>query len=301
MHPRIRSLIFALIAAALLAVPMQSAAADDLAPVRRVACPSVDEVRRFEPTVTIRTATVTQCRYFDSAATPIPKVAFTIDQGAATPEQAKANFIARIEATGYPIYLLGIAPLPALGSGAWMWADQTPITAIWQLSPGVVGNVQGTIRQTPTSIVALAKLFRPMMEVYTIEGTRTVNGRQWRTSCEGYSATARCRTEIWATVISRTPAGSFQRTDGWAFNSLTYRWSERSLWSSNPLAAYGRVGGTTTWTSIEGRQWRTECDTASTGRGACRSYLYATVYSAVNGGFETRNTWVFNNQVLFNR
>nr|WP_231980520.1 polysaccharide deacetylase family protein [Tessaracoccus coleopterorum] len=50
---------------------------------------------------------------------------------------------------------------------------------------------------------------RADFDVYTTPGEHTVNGRQWRTWCEPYSQTARCRTEI--------------RSGGvWVFNNLTY-------------------------------------------------------------------------------
>ena len=144
----------------------------------------------------------------------------------------------------------------------------------------------------PKELVAAAKLFRPMMEVYTIPGERTVNGRQWRTTCEPYSATVRCRTEIFATMIKKTATG-FQTVNDWAFNSLTYRWAPRALWVGNPL------GTNRTWTSAEGRQWRTECDSPNTGAGACRSYIMTTVYQYKAGKYVQNDQWVFNNQVLF--
>ena len=40
------------------------------------------------------------------------------------------------------------------------------------------------------------------VNVYTTEGTHTVNGREWRTTCEKYSQTKRCRTQIKATQVS---------------------------------------------------------------------------------------------------
>ncbi len=48
----------------------------------------------------------------------------------------------------------------------------------------------------------------------------------------------------------------------------------------------------------------TECDTAATGRGACRSYTWTSVVSAKadgKGGHTSTEskTWVFNNLVLF--
>ncbi|GAA4892748.1 hypothetical protein GCM10025789_07360 [Tessaracoccus lubricantis] len=137
---------------------------------------------------------------------------------------------------------------------------------------------------------------------YTLPGTHDVNGRQWFTQCEDYSQTVRCRTEIWATVVV-IEDGRFMRKSGWSFNNLTYLpYMTRQAWTGNPL---GDLGATTDGVfSSAGRQWRTECDTAATGRGACRSYTWTTVYSATakaDGGytFSQANRWVFNNMVLF--
>ncbi|WP_345581546.1 IPT/TIG domain-containing protein, partial [Tessaracoccus lubricantis] len=132
--------------------------------------------------------------------------------------------------------------------------------------------------------------------MYITPGTHLVNGRQWRTQCEPYSATERCRTEIWATVIS-FEKGKFVQDNGWAFNNLTYKTSPRELWKNNPLAASGVVGGTSQWTANDGRKWRTECDNENTGRGACRTYIEASVIAKTNTGYEWRVQWVFNSMV----
>nr|WP_255436370.1 beta-galactosidase [Tessaracoccus sp. MC1756] len=137
---------------------------------------------------------------------------------------------------------------------------------------------------------------------YTEPGTHDFNGRQWMTTCEPYSQTERCRTEIWATVV-KVEDGTFVRESGWAFNNLTYLpYMTRQAWKGNPL---GDLASTTNggFTS-GGRQWKTECDTAATGRGACRSYTWTTVYAATAkaaGGysFSQSNEWVFNNIVMF--
>ncbi len=133
--------------------------------------------------------------------------------------------------------------------------------------------------------------------LYTTEGLHTVSGRDWRTTCEPYSQTERCRTEIWATVVQRAGDG-FDRRQGWAFNNLTYVESPRSLWAGNPLGKTGE------WTAEDGRKWKTECDTAATGKNGCRSYSWAATVSATaqsSGGyrFSTDHTWVFNNMVRF--
>ncbi|GAA4905571.1 hypothetical protein GCM10025789_26130 [Tessaracoccus lubricantis] len=133
------------------------------------------------------------------------------------------------------------------------------------------------------------------VDVYTTPGTHTLNGREWRTSCEPYSSTVdRCRAEIKATVV-KVEGGQFVEVTDWAFNNLTYKPSPRSTWAGNPLATPGEH-------VIGGRQWRTECDTAQTGRNACRSYIMTTVYGVKTmtpRTYEQSNQWVFNNIVHF--
>ena len=108
----------------------------------------------------------------------------------------------------------------------------------------------------------------------TLAGTHTINGRQWRTACEPYSRTERCRTDIWATVVQRAGA-SFTVQQGWAFNNLTYLpFMTRASWKGNPLGSTGR------------------------------SYTMTTVHKATArpaGGytFSQSNQWLFNNIVMF--
>lgn len=133
---------------------------------------------------------------------------------------------------------------------------------------------------------------------YTAQGTHEIAGRQWRTTCEPYSQTERCRAEIWASTVKRT-GSTYAIERDWAFNNLTYLpFMKQSQWAHNPL---GRPG---TFKSADGAQWRTECNTATTGGNGCRSYRLSTVYSATpkaGGGytFGQENTWVFNNIVMF--
>ncbi|MCG6567184.1 VCBS repeat-containing protein [Tessaracoccus sp. ZS01] len=136
---------------------------------------------------------------------------------------------------------------------------------------------------------------------YTKPGLhRDFNGRDWNTVCEPYSQTERCRTHIWATVVHMED-GKFIRESGWMFNNLTYLpFMTRTQWGANPLANHNYETGFTS----AGRQWRTDCDTAQTGGGGCRSYILATVYAATpraGGGytFSQSNQWVFNNIVMF--
>lgn len=132
--------------------------------------------------------------------------------------------------------------------------------------------------------------------IYITPGVHVVNGRTWRTDCEPYSQTSRCRTEIWATVITQVD-GNFVRTDGFAFNSLSYLPAKRELWAGNPLGNAGQ------WTASDGRKWRTECDTPQTGRGACRSWAWVDFIKSTQTSSGTTYAWdadwVFNNIVYF--
>ncbi|MGO1383327.1 MAG: alpha/beta hydrolase-fold protein [Arachnia sp.] len=136
------------------------------------------------------------------------------------------------------------------------------------------------------------------VDVYSTPGFHLVNGRNWFTTCEPYSQTIRCRTDIWATQV-RLEGGQFVNRPGWYFNNLTYLPAmKRAQWSSNPL------GYTGSWTSTEGRKWQTECDTARSGGNGCRSSVWTKVDKAVakpGGGytFTSEWAWVFNNIVRF--
>ncbi|TRY18128.1 hypothetical protein FOJ82_08705 [Tessaracoccus rhinocerotis] len=133
--------------------------------------------------------------------------------------------------------------------------------------------------------------------IYTAPGYHRFNGRAWKTACEPYSRTTRCRTEIVATQV-QYKNGGYSRVTDWAFNNLTYTPSPRSLWARNPL------GNTGEWTADDGRKWRTECDTPTTGKNGCRSYVFARVADATpkpGGGYTytVESMWVFNNIVKF--
>ncbi|MFD0864780.1 hypothetical protein ACFQ06_03020 [Tessaracoccus lubricantis] len=130
------------------------------------------------------------------------------------------------------------------------------------------------------------------LDVYVTPGMHLLNGREWRTRCEPYSQTERCRTEIKATTITLRD-GTYTQSTGWVFNNLTYAASPRSLWRTNPL------GYTTQWSAADSRQWRTECDTALTGRNACRSFVMSTFIALEDGRFVQRTDWQFNNMVRF--
>lgn len=135
------------------------------------------------------------------------------------------------------------------------------------------------------------------VDVYSVPGFHNFNGRWWFTDCEAYSQTARCETQIWATSVVQS-AGRFVQSSGWTFNNLTYLpWMTRAQWGSNPLANAGEF-------TSSGRQWRTECDTAVTGRGGCRTWVLSDFIAGDKGADGTwtyawTRDWVFNNMVRF--
>ena len=133
--------------------------------------------------------------------------------------------------------------------------------------------------------------------LYTTPGYHEVNGRKWHTTCEPYSQTIRCTTEIWSTQVGLT-GEKFVKDTGWHFNNLTYLpQMTRAQWGSNPLANTGDF-------TSAGRQWRTECDTTVTGSNACRSYIWSKQVAATkqdNGTwtYAMKSDWIFNNIVRF--
>lgn len=194
------------------------------------------------------------------------------------------------------------SPSPSASPSVSPKPDPTP-SATPTRTPSPVPDATRTPGATPSSSPSRTATPRPgtptapVVDVYTTPGLHTSGGRAWSTACEPYSKTTRCRTEIWATTVALRD-GRYVRTTGWAFNNLTYLPSPRALWAGNPLAEKGE------WTSPEGRMWRTDCDSAVTGRGGCRNYLRATTVSAVpaaSGGwsFVQADAWVFNGIVRF--
>ncbi|MHA6523501.1 glycoside hydrolase family 10 protein [Tessaracoccus sp. G1721] len=159
--------------------------------------------------------------------------------------------------------------------------------------------LKASVFLSPSSVPEMT--WKPDVDVYSTPGYHQVNGREWRTTCEPYSQTVRCRTEIWATTVTYT-GGRYVKTTAWVFNNLTYLpYMTREQWGDNPLAndSGGRVF------ISGGRQWKTECDTAVTGRGGCRSYILSLgVVQAAQRADGTwyyfrADQWVFNNMVRF--
>ena len=178
-----------------------------------------------------------------------------------------------------------------------MWI---PVVAALVAGMGLVGTVSNSAVADPTPPPGDAQALA--VDVYTEPGYHDVNGRKWHTTCEKYSSTVdRCRAEIMATQV-RFVGDQYQEVTDWFFNNLTYKPSPREQWKGNPLAANGVVGGKHSWTSAEGRQWKTECDTAETGRNGCRSYIMSkdiVVKTLTPRTYERVDRWVFNNVVQF--
>lgn len=185
-------------------------------------------------------------------------------------------------------FAYALTPGTGYQAGSVAFAKKVVANLATAASRGPLGSQH---RETPNYNVIY-----PPFDVYTTPGEHLHNGRRWKTSCEPYSQTSRCRTEIWATTVTQV-GGRFQQVNGWAFNNLTYLPMPRATWRENPLASSG------TFTS-QGRQWRTECDTAATGRNGCRSYIHAdyiesSIASSGNRTFRWVRGWLFNNMVRF--
>ncbi|MEO7586868.1 MAG: glycoside hydrolase family 95-like protein, partial [Arachnia sp.] len=189
-------------------------------------------------------------------------------------------------------------------------------TATATASPSATSTASATASPTvtPTATLAPTRTATPSVtpsvkpsattqppapgDLYTTPGFHHVNGRHWYTSCEKYSQTTRCRTQIWSTQVMAR-GGAFVSETGWHFNNLTYLPSSRSLWRNNPL------GNTGSWVDQAGRNWMTECDTPRTGRNGCRTWILTDIVvstAKAGGGYTYRLSpqFVFNNLVLFN-
>ncbi len=190
-------------------------------------------------------------------------------------------------------YMLRFTALEADGDGGTQsWTS--PAFGI-KNAPAPTPSPTPTVTVTQTVAPTVAPTPPPKGDLYSTPGYHDVNGRKWFTACEKYSQTTRCRTNIYGTQVTQEN-GKFVSRNGWVFNNLTYLPSPRSLWKGNPLGNTGEY-------TVNGRQWRTECDTAVTGRNGCRSYINSRVIQAVPKGagytYEWNTKWVFNNIVRF--
>lgn len=166
----------------------------------------------------------------------------------------------------------------------------TTATATATASETVVVTPEPAPTVTATETVTSAPVEK---DLYETPGRHTSGGRQWMTACEPYSMTHRCWTWIWGVQVQHVGGDRFIQTEGWVFNNLTYVASPKSLWVDNPLGNPG------TWTDAEGRDWRTECNTAVTGGNGCRSWVSTEVAVRTGEGFGFVRSEVFNNIVRF--
>jgi len=127
--------------------------------------------------------------------------------------------------------------------------------------------------------------------VYWLPGTRTVNGRQWQTTCETYSTGARCFTKIWASQYVRSGTTYVVKT-GWTHNSINYFDYDGPAWAGNVYTTPGtRV--------VNGRTWRTTCSpNVTVGSRTCRTEIWASLVSRTrlfNGNYRyfTYQGWSF--------
>ncbi|MCC2593887.1 metallophosphoesterase [Tessaracoccus sp. OS52] len=178
--------------------------------------------------------------------------------------------------------------------------EPTPTPTEPTTSPSPTPTKSPTVSPTPKPSVkpTPAPTASSPGDVYTTPGFHISGGRRWHTTCEPYSQTFRCRTDIWATQVNSVD-GRYVSSNGWVFNNLTYLpMMKRDAWAGNPLGKAGE------WVAADGRRWRTECDNAVTGRNGCRSYTWTSYIAAeqVSTGewvyYPTEN-WVFNNLVRF--
>ncbi|MDO5736407.1 MAG: cadherin-like beta sandwich domain-containing protein [Propionibacteriaceae bacterium] len=221
--------------------------------------------------------------------TTIPTVTVTATATATTTATATATASATETVTATATATVTTTATATTTTSATETVTTTPTTI-------VTPTVTKTVTASPTSSPSATK--PPVMDLYSTPGFHDVNGRRWYTSCEPYSQTVRCRTEIWSTQVEYT-AGKFVSTTGWHFNNLTYLpQMTRGAWGDNPLANPG------TFTSGN-RQWRTECDTPETGGNGCRSFIWtpgaieAQKSSTGDTHYVRVDKWVFNNIVRF--
>ena len=147
-----------------------------------------------------------------------------------------------------------------------------------------------------SAMVGTPRTAEAAVDIYTTPGYHHVNGRDWYTACAPYSSTiTRCETQIKSSQVTFTN-GRFVTTTGWFLNNRTYVAAPRVQWAGNPLATPGLH-------TINGRDWKTECDTPVTGRNGCRSYIWASYIAArkTSSGYSYYWTqgWRINNIVRF--
>ena len=176
----------------------------------------------------------------------------------------------RTTTAGQPVGA-GIYDLVLTSSTATVWTGQVTITGDAVIPPG-----------DPTPALAT---------VYTTPGSTISAGREWRTTCEAYSTTARrCFTSIYASWIERTSTG-YRNVVGWKLNNLSYMDRGNAAWAGNPLAAPGE------WQS-GGHRWRTTCTPAvAVGPRQCRSEIWSSLLTHSGTRVVQFQAWVVNNVI----
>lgn len=101
---------------------------------------------------------------------------------------------------------------------------------------GRLGALAASLAVAVGGLVAGAAPAQAAVDIYVTEGTFTVNGRQWRTDCEEYSATERCRTEIFATT-GRGGCRTYIEATVIAKVGAGYQW--RTQWTLNNIVRFG--------------------------------------------------------------
>lgn len=203
-----------------------------------------------------------------------------------------------------------LSPNPKASKSTQSFVGQVVSTIVTEAAKGPLGRrhpaAQEPTQPTPTTPTqptptkpTPGDVQKNPQLLYVTEGEHLVNGRRWKTSCEPYSQTQRCRTEIWGTSVVQRGA-RFVATNGWAFNNLTYLPLPRKTWGDNTLARTG------SWNDANGRAWRTECGTPLTGSDGCRTWVQSSVIKAVrtaNGtySYAWKTDWVMNNMVRHQR
>lgn len=195
-----------------------------------------------------------------------------------------------------------VTPEPTATVSATPTATTSPtveptVTTSPTVEPTVTTSPTQATTTPPVATVRPSWIYVPSGDLYSTPGTHEVNGRLWFTSCEPYSQTVRCRTDIWSSRIVYS-GGKFVRQTGWVFNNWTYLpMMTREQWGANPYAHAGD------W-SDGVRKYRTVCDDPKvTGADACRTYIWGSYVKATQTSagysFSLMQGWVVNNIVRF--
>lgn len=192
-------------------------------------------------------------------------------------------------------YVLEVTVTKGLGQ-----AQNGENTEVFTTKPFVVREVPKT--KPPVDPPADPPVVDPMYTVYTTAGKHTVEGRTWRTTCKAGSPSQRCRTEVWGSG-NAMPSARLTSKESWVFHTETYLPADRAAWKDNPLGGNGETGYSKEWKKGK-QQFKTECDTATSGKNACRTYVKANPLKPVS---DTRRLvvdnvptdWVLHSIVLF--